>query len=180
MDQTKVWPLNADEKQSIKRGNAMGLLKKYYFYKRALQVLLFVNVLLIAVGGVAGYRYFETHQPQAAEMALIGLATLCFGIFLPLYFSIRLTKQIKHIRLQTERMMAQWISMWLDTYKNYHGDAYREPQFWLNVVLFSFETVSGHVDHPVLHVLAEFAPLLRQEMSRSLDTHKKPRARKAA
>jgi hypothetical protein len=157
----------------------MGLLKKYNFYKRTLQTLLFINVLLICVGAVAAYHYFEAHQPAALDMALIGLGTLCFGIILPAYFLHRISQQIKHIRLQTERMMAQWISMWLETYKTYHGNAYREPQFWLNVMLFSFETVSGHIDHPVLHVLAEFAPLLRQEMGRNLD-HKKPRARRAA
>lgn len=157
----------------------MSLVKKYYFFKRMLQVLLGLNVLLIAWGFVAALNYFKTHDVAALELAGVATATLLVGILLPLYFIYKIEKQIIDLRHKTEKMVASWVALWLENSQDFENEAYRDPIFWMNVVLLSVESASEYYEHPVLDIFAEFSPILRQEMTKR-SPYKRSRVKRAS
>ncbi|MCC6278101.1 MAG: hypothetical protein IT289_09320 [Oligoflexia bacterium] len=155
----------------------MDIFRRFIYYKRALQVLFFFNVLFFFLGCVAFWSYTQTHDWSAASLAFAGLGTLICGIILP-YTIINHMAHIAHeYRIHTERVVAHWVSGWLQNYENHkdNDDPMRSPQFWINIGLLTMEVFGEHSRHPVARVFAEFAPLLKLEMQRrQVETASRP------
>jgi hypothetical protein len=156
----------------------MQIIKKYLFYKRALQAFFALNVFFIAFGIMALVEFFKTHDPSALSLVAVGAGTFVFGIFLPMYLLAQLGKVVNELKTQTEHMVAQWVSGWFENYNQFDGDAISDPRFWLNMGLLTMEIFGEHTKHPAARLIGEFAPVLRQEIQKQ--THKKSKPRKAA
>jgi hypothetical protein len=153
-------------------------LKKYLFYKRMIQVLFPINVALIGLGAIAGYHFFKNNEVSALLLAIVGVAAFIIGILLPIYLLGKLTASINEMRLKTEHLVAQWIAGWLKEFENAEDEPYRDPLFWMNIVLLNIEIFAEYFDHPVSKILGDFTPILKSEIRKSQSV-KKPKIRKA-
>jgi hypothetical protein len=156
----------------------MGIVKKYQFYKRLLLTLFAVNVLFIMFGIIAVFKFFQTHDVTAAEVVIVGLGTFVFGILTPYVIIDKFMTNMAEMRKRTEIAVAAWVSGWMENYKDHDNDAIHDPLFWLNIGLLTAEVVGQHTQHPVGRMLAEFAPLLKQELAKS--NPKKQKIKKSA
>jgi hypothetical protein len=146
----------------------MDTFRKFLAYKRFLQVLFFFNVLFFFAGCVAFWSYTQTHEWSAISLAFVGLGTLVCGIILP-YTILNHMAHIAHeYRIQTERVVAHWVSGWMQNYETVQNteDPLRSPQFWINMGLLTMEVFGEQSRHPVARAFSEFAPLLKLELER--------------
>jgi hypothetical protein len=90
----------------------MFLLKKYYFYKRVLQVTLALNVLFICWGLNAGIRFLQTHEMANLELFFIGLGVLTVGVILPAWGLYKLEQQINRMRTMMMELISKFIATW--------------------------------------------------------------------
>jgi hypothetical protein len=155
----------------------MRTFKKYVFYKKMIQVLFPINVVLIGLGAIAAYHFLKNNEVSALLLALLGVAVLFVGIILPIYFLRQLSSAINEMRLKMEQIAAQWIAGWLKEFENANDEPYRDPLFWMNIILLNVEIFGEFIDHPFSKTLADFAPILKTEIQRS-QSGKKAKQRK--
>lgn len=156
----------------------MRTFKKYVFYKRMIQVLFPINVALIGLGVVAAYHFFKNNEVSALLLAIVGVVAFIVGILLPIYLLGKLTASINEMRLKTEHLVAQWIAGWIKELENAEEEPYRDPLFWMNIVLLNIEIFAEYFDHPVSKILGDFTPILKNEIRKS-QVGKKSKLRKA-
>ena len=147
----------------------MTLVRRFNQYKRALQLVIFVNVFFMAWGLVAFRDYFWNRDPASLPLVYVGFGTLIFGLILPSYLLSRIHRQMMAMRQDAELMVARWVSGWLENYRQLNGEtAFQSPEFWVNTSLLFLEVFGEKSKHPSGALLAEFAPIIRHEILRRM------------
>jgi len=149
----------------------MGIIRRYFLYKRLLQVLFVINIILVLCGIAALVQYFKTEQVTSLSLVVVGFGTLVFGIALPIVIIDRLLETINVMRKQTEESVAKFVAGWIENYKR-NEDPIRDAHFWINVALLTAELVTENSRHPVGRLISEFAPLMKAELSKSSKKNK--------
>jgi predicted permease len=163
----------------------VSIVKKYVFYKRCLITLFAMNVFFIVCGAVACVHYFRTHDVSALELTAVGLGTLVFGIMAPALLINKIMKAAQEMRRQTEQSVARWVAGWLEEVRDHGGEsentgeAMTNPAFWANIVLLTVEVFGQNVKHPAAQYFVEFAPMIREQLSKQAPMPKR-RSRKRA
>ncbi|OQW50473.1 MAG: hypothetical protein A4S09_01375 [Proteobacteria bacterium SG_bin7] len=114
---------------------------------------------------------YEKSQSHAKAALLIGIFAFFFGILLPTVVFYKLNLLIQEIRKKTEKQFISWLNWWVKNYGNIKVDSkspfYNRPDFWLNVALFTLETYGTNSRNPAINYLADLAPIIRSEISKS-------------
>ena len=155
----------------------MTLMKKYRFYRRILQTLLAVNVGFVIMGALALAEYLKTHEPTSLELFVTGFGTLIFGIALPWFIIHQIVQQVREIRHQTEKRVAQWVSHGLESYRSHEGDPLKDPLFWVNMGLMTVEILTEESRHPAARAFSELAPMIRSEIKKNTPKQKVRKAK---
>jgi len=158
----------------------MGIYKKYVFFKRSLQVLLFFNTLFVGWGIVAGYHYFQEHDVSALEIMSVGIGTLLFGLVLPGFLLYQAELRVREARRRLDAHLAELVTLWTQSFKDYQGEVFKNPLFWGNMILLAVEEFGQEMDHPLMNVFLELSPHLRKEIHRqSKQVDQKPTGKSA-
>lgn len=145
-------------------------------YKHLILLTYVLNVLMLMMGGVALYQYLQSESLTALQVVIVAGGVLVFGVLLPAWIVSQLMRQMEELRRQTERVVAEYISKWLESFEEFKDDEpLQNPKFWLNMGLLMFEVMSEHSQHPAVQALAEFTPILRREIKSAGSSRRKSR-----
>jgi hypothetical protein len=146
----------------------MGIFRHYQSFKGIILVCYIMNIVLICVGAVAIHSYLETHDPSNLQLIGVALGVLIFGIILPAVAVNQMIKRIEAARLRTEKIVAEYVSQWIASFKDYEEtDPLHNPRFWINMGLLMVEVVGDNSRHPALQAMAEFSPIMRAELRKA-------------
>jgi hypothetical protein len=146
----------------------MFLIKKYYFYKRLLQITLALNVLFICWGVSAGIRLLQTHDMGFLEIFIVGLGVLTVGVILPAWGIYKLEQQIVKMRSKLIELVSKFIATWATERKTQKGEFYKKPDFWINLALLAVEEIGETSSHPIIKMLVEVSPFIRKEIKNTI------------
>lgn len=99
------------------------------------------------------------------EWILVGLFTFLFGILIPMVLLGLITKQI----WKAQKELMKKTSHWLEDIKKEHlqrDQAFRSPEFWLQMVLISLEHWAAHSPYPILKYSSEVSVLIKKELKK--------------
>ena len=142
----------------------MNLMRKYRFYKRALQVFLFLNVFFMVLGILATVHYFQDHQASSLELSLVGAGVFVFGFLMPALLLWALELLVNHMRKKMLEHISKVVVAWTDSLKSSNGEALKSPLFWSHMALVVVEEFGKDFDHPMMSVFLEISPYIRQEI----------------
>jgi hypothetical protein len=98
-----------------------------------------------------------------------GLATLLFGLILPQYVLYKMGKTLNAIRLEMQHSALQFIKVWAETRAGFGDGAFKNVDFWMQILLLSTQHMSRLSSHPALQVTSELAYLVREELKKSAE-----------
>ena len=116
----------------------------------------------------------EKTRDASIQLIIAGLMTIIFGFLLPIYFFYRLVHALIAAKQTYEEKMAKWLVEYLNGYKRYgekaDGKPFQDPLFWLHLVMISVEIFGPRSHHPIIRMVSELAPLVKQEIEKSSGT----------
>jgi hypothetical protein len=96
-----------------------------------------------------------------------GLVTLLFGLILPQYVLYKMGKTLNAIRIEMQQSALQFIKVWAETRAGFGEDAFKNVDFWMQILLLTTQHLSRLSSHPALQVTSELAFLVREELKKS-------------
>jgi hypothetical protein len=109
-------------------------------------------------------RGFDT---LTRSLILTGLITLVFGIILPQFLIFKLAHTLNTIRIEMQNSAREFIKTWAETRAGFDDGAFKNVDFWLQIILLSTQHASRLSSHPALQVTSEMAYLLREELKKN-------------
>ena len=153
-------------------------VQKVILYKRLLKIFIFLNVLVVATGLVAGIHHYlqaaELNQPIAWPLMVIAALTIIFGAILPSILIRRISAKATLAKQQLEQTARTWIAEYLRQAANYE-EPFHNSDFWIQMLLLTVECASQYTRHPVAVWVAQMAPLLREEIKKAEKPKKRQR-----
>jgi len=100
------------------------------------------------------------------DLLFLGIATLVFGIVLPLFIFALLTKNLLKAKKGFEEKLSKWMARILEKIPTDKNSPWSNPIFWIEVVLAGFEIFAPQSKHPIVLVLRDFIPTVRNEFAK--------------
>ncbi len=101
------------------------------------------------------------------ELIFLGSFTLIFGILLPLVVFAFLAKTLLKAKKSLEEKVATWISQVLQKIPTDATKPYTNPVLWLEVITATLEIFAPGSRHPLIMLLRESIPTIRNEFGKT-------------
>ena len=96
----------------------------------------------------------------------VGALTVVFGFILPLLTIYALSRTVNHIRQELQKAVFDFIKDFTKTKLGFGDEAFKNPEFWLQILLLASQSASHFSSHPAVHILGETAQIIRLELQR--------------
>lgn len=95
-----------------------------------------------------------------------GAITLIFGIILPLTILYLMGRAVNRLRIELQNTALEFIKTWAETKAGFGEEAFKNVEFWLQVLLLIGQNTSRVSTHPLAVIAGELAYLVRLELQR--------------
>lgn len=109
----------------------------------------------------------ESYSDTTWELISIGVFTLLFGLIIPGYIIWLITRLLRRTTEELRQSAREIAHEWMAQSEKYHGDAFKNAEFWVQMGLLGTQILSKSVPHPVAQLTGEMAHLIRQELDKS-------------
>jgi hypothetical protein len=108
----------------------------------------------------------ESYSRHSRLMVVTGLATLLFGILLPHFILYLLARGLNKVRVELQNSAYEFIAKWNETRSSFGEEAFKNAEFWLQILLLIGEQSSRLSRHPAFQFSGELAHLIRAELAK--------------
>jgi hypothetical protein len=107
---------------------------------------------------------FAQHNNTARLLIWTGLLTLFFGLVLPCFAIYAMGRALNAIRVEMQNTAISIVKTWSETQASFGDGAFKNLEFWLQVLLLVGSYSSKLSAHPTLQVTGELAHIVRLEL----------------
>lgn len=108
----------------------------------------------------------ERGHSKTQILIMVGLATLLFGLVLPIIIMYFMGRTLQGIRREMQSAALDFIRSWAEAKAGFGDEAFRNVEFWLQILLLLGERTSHLSSHPVVQITGEIAYLIRLELKK--------------
>jgi hypothetical protein len=132
-----------------------------------------LELLLSRLTEMKAATFNELHENLASfsgvqkELVLTGLLTLIFGFLLPTAIMVYAGRAINALRKEMQSAIVEFLRSWKDATSAHGPGAFKDPDFWLKILLLVGQYSGQMSSHPVAQIAGEIAFVVRQELQRA-------------
>jgi Sec-independent protein translocase protein TatA/cell division protein FtsB len=98
---------------------------------------------------------------------ITGVITLLFGLILPTIISSYMGRALNNARKEMQNAALEFIKAWGEAKAGMGEDAFKNVEFWLQILLLVGQQTSRLSSHPAAQITGELAYLVRIELQKS-------------
>ena len=109
-----------------------------------------------------------TRNMTDITLALMGasLLTLLFGLILPYLLTRKLLELAQTVRHQVSHTVAETVAEWVKAQQRFGDEAFKNPQFWMQVSSLALEAYAPYIDSPNARILSDLVTAVRDEIQK--------------
>ncbi len=112
----------------------------------------------------------ESYSNTTWELVTIGGLTLLFGLVIPAFIMMMLTRLLKRTTDELRQSARDIVKEWVNQNTKFGGaDAFKNVEFWVEMALLAAQFTGRATNHPMAQLAGELAQLIRQELDKSRD-----------
>lgn len=108
----------------------------------------------------------KSNDNKTRLLIVTGLLTLIFGLILPSFIIYLMSQGLNHIRIEMQNTVFDFIKNWNITRDNFGDEAFKNVEFWLQIILLIGSTGGRMSSHPVAKISSELAHIIRLELQK--------------
>lgn len=98
------------------------------------------------------------------EILIVGIASVIFGIVIPLILILKLRAKTKAFQQRIENQVVEGLKIWRQQSQKHSGGVGASSVFWTEFALLTFGQVCKEIDHPLAFYATQLANRIIQEM----------------
>lgn len=112
------------------------------------------------------------YESNVRQLILAGLMTLMFGFIFPSLFIYLIGRALNRVRVEMQKAALEFIRGFNENRSAYGADAFKNVEFWLQILLLMSEQARYLSGHPVALMTSEISYVIRQELKKSQNNSK--------
>ena len=103
----------------------------------------------------------------SSALMWLGSLTIIFGIAIPMIVFSLLAKALRAAQIALSESARDIVHSWSKALDKHGDDPFKNPKFWMEVLLIFGEQMGHHSRHPAFAITSELSYLVREELHKS-------------
>lgn len=106
----------------------------------------------------------EKYNDTTKLIIIAGAITLLFGIIAPTLILYLMGRALNHARREIQATALQFVKTWAETKAGFGEDAFKNIDFWLQILLLVSNHAAKMSSHPAIQITSEIVHIVRLEL----------------
>lgn len=106
----------------------------------------------------------EKLENYRIEILVVTVASILFGIIIPLILILKLKAKTKALQQRLENQVVDGLKIWRQQTQKYNGSPESNSQFWIEFGLLTLGQVCKEIDHPLAFYASQLSHRIIQEV----------------